>query len=75
MVKRIIIKIAILIAIWGLVGYLYVSSNDMSCDQCTVMFKSSKSMPLQYNMPDLFEESKLKDCPVYWDRVRGYVEK
>lgn len=70
---RVILKVALLVVILGAIGYLTMSAETYSCDQCSVSFSNSKALPIKYNMSELFEESKLKECPIYWDRVRGYV--
>jgi hypothetical protein len=72
--SRPIIKVVLIVALIGSIWYLMGSSQDYSCDKCSVTLKTSKSMPITYNMSDLFEQSKFKHCPVYWDRVMGYVK-
>jgi len=74
MVNRIIIKIILLFCILAFCTYLYASAQTYECNQCSVSFSNSKALPTKYIMEDLFEESKLDRCPVYWDRVGGYVK-
>jgi hypothetical protein len=70
---RIIFKVILLVVILGAIGYLAIPAETYSCDQCSVSFSNSKALAIKYYMTELFEESKLKDCPIYWDRVIGYV--
>lgn len=70
---RVIFKVALLVVILGAIGYLSLSAETYSCDQCSVSFSNSKTLPIKYFMTELYEESKLTNCPVYWDRVQGYV--
>lgn len=72
---RVILKVALLVIILGAIGYLWISAETYSCDQCSVSFSNSKAVAIKYYMSELFEESKLKECPIYWDRVSGYVKK
>lgn len=72
---RIIFKVALLVVILGAIGYLSISAETYSCNQCSVTLTNSKALPIKYTMSELFQESKLNDCPVYWDRVQGYVRK
>ena len=78
---RILTKIILLGVLLASIGYLCVSSDAYSCDQCSVTFSNPKvsgiSMEkgIKIYMSELFEESKLNDCPIYWDRVSGYVKK
>lgn len=72
---RIFIKVILLTIILGAIGYLSISAETYSCDQCSVTLGNSKALPIKYYMSELFQESKLKECPVYWDRVQGYVRK
>ena len=69
-----IIKIALIIILLSLISYLIIDSNNLSCNQCTVTFKDKLSPVITYNMTDLFIKTQTKDCPIYWDRVQGYVE-
>ena len=73
--NRIFFKFLLLVIILGFIGYLLTSSETYNCNQCSVTFSNSKSMSIKYYMSELFEESKLNNCPIYWDRVRGYVKK
>lgn len=70
---HILAKVILLSIILACIGYLSMSAETYSCDQCSVSFTNTKAAPIKYYMSELFEESKLKECPVYWDRVRGYV--
>lgn len=70
---RIILKVALLTVILGAIAYLLMSAETYNCNECSVSFSNSKALPIKYYMSELFEESKLNDCPIYWDRVRGYV--
>ena len=70
--SRLAIKIVLVLALIASIWYLIGSSQDYSCEKCTITLKSSKSLPISYNMTDLYEESKGGACPVYWDRVWGY---
>lgn len=72
MVNRLFIKVVLILALIASIWYLNWSSQDYSCEKCTITLKSSKSLPIAYNMSDLYEESKGGACPVYWDRVWGY---
>ena len=58
----------------GLIYYLVADSSHLSCNQCTVTFKEKYSPGITYNMTELFKETQTKDCPIYWDRVQGYVQ-
>ena len=69
-----VIKIILIIALIGLISYIWIDSNSLSCNQCTVTFREKLSPTTTYNMSDLFTETKTKDCPIYWDRVQGYVK-
>jgi hypothetical protein len=75
MVNRNLIKLCIILLLIGLIGYVYITSRNLNCNQCTVSFSNSKiGYALTYNMTDLYKEAQKEDCPIYWDRVRGYVQ-
>ena len=74
MVNRNLIKLCIIVLLIGLVGYIFITSRSLSCEQCTITFTSSKSVPLTYNMSDLFNQTKIKQCPIIWERTTGYVK-
>ena len=73
MVNRNFIKCVIILLLIGLIGYVYTTSRNLSCDQCTVTF-NEEGYKQTYNMSDLFNQTKLTRCPIYWDRVQGYVQ-
>ena len=68
-----LIKIILIILLIGLISYIWIDSNNLSCNQCTVTF-NDKGYKQSFNMSDLFNQTKTKDCPIYWDRVQGYVQ-
>ena len=77
---RILAKVILLSIILACIGYLSMSAETYSCNQCSVTISNSKIAgsagnfgSVKYIMSKLFEESKLKECPIYWDRVQGYV--
>ena len=77
---RVILKVALLVIILGAIGYLWISAETYNCSQCSIYFSNSKVSGVNNDygtikvfMTDLFKESKLNDCPIYWDRTRGYV--
>ena len=77
---RILAKIILLSVILGCIGYLSITAENYKCNQCSVTFSNYKIAgsignfsSVKYFMTELFEESKLKECPIYWDRVQGYV--
>ena len=74
MVNRNFIKCIIILLLIGLIGYVYTTSRNLSCEQCTVTFGNSKALAITYNMSDLFNQTKQERCPIYWDRVQGYVQ-
>ena len=74
MVNSRIIKIILIFLLIGLISYLVADSTNLSCNQCSVTFKEKNSPGTTYNMTDLFNQTQTKDCPIYWDRVQGYVK-
>ena len=73
-VNKILVKILIILMLISLILYLYNDSLNLSCNQCTITFKEKYSPGTTYNMTDLFNQTQTKDCPIYWDRVQGYVK-
>jgi hypothetical protein len=75
MFKTNLIKLILIIVLIGLISYLWIDSNSLSCNKCVVTFKEKYNPAgTTYNMSDLFNQTQTKDCPIYWDRVQGYVK-
>jgi hypothetical protein len=74
MVNRILIKIILIIILIAAILGIIISSKDLSCDKCSVTFRNPMAAELRYFMEDLFNQSQLNRCPIYWDRVIGYVK-
>lgn len=74
MENKIIFKIIIIALMVGLAIYIVADSKSLTCDQCTVSLDTINSMPITYNMSDLFNQTKIARCPIYWDRIQGYVK-
>ena len=73
MVSNLSIKIIIIVLMLGLNGYLLYNANQLSCEQCTVTF-NEQGFQETFKMSELFNQTKLDRCPIYWDRVQGYVK-
>jgi len=71
---KILSKVAIILLMIGLIVYLVLGANSLSCNECSVTLKKFNGLPMKYNMSDLFNQTKLIKCPIYWDRVNGYVK-
>ena len=68
------LKVIIIILLLGLITYIYLGSKELSCDKCTITFQERGMLSVKLNMTELFNQAQLKECPVYWDRVQGYVK-
>jgi len=78
MFNRILIKIILILLMIGFIVYLLMSASNLHCANCTVTLLNKRvgeleSERIDYNMTDLYELTKTNRCPVYWDRVSGYV--
>lgn len=67
------IKVILILIMISYIFYLVWNANSLSCNQCTVTL-NNKGFKTTYNMSDLFNQTKLNECPIYWDRVQGYVK-
>lgn len=76
-----VIKIILIIALIGLISYIWIDSNSLSCNQCKVTFSNNKISGVSFLEPqkkivamqDLYESFKQNEsCLVSWSRTHGY---
>ena len=72
------ISIVILIVI-GMCFKLYFSSLSFSCDDCIISFKDRKPLESRFreqniSAKELYQGFINGTCPIYWDKVNGYIK-
>ena len=71
--NKVIIKLILVIIMLSYIIFLIWNASQLSCTECTITF-NEMGFKETYNMSDLFNLTKDTTCPIYWDRVQGYVK-